>query len=594
MFLHMKHHATRKDSSASQYQVRVPRDVAKIVRGRKIVLDLPASASEPAIPGVSFTLGVHAKLSMRTTDKATGEIRWLAISTHLARVYDAARKGVTVLSQRQVVGLSKAVYDRLRQNHHDNPGTPEQWAVWKAFTRAALEGRLPSGEAPEMRWKPNQEEEAARVEIFGHGDLTTSVDRVEPRTYDETALMERCGRLTLWVLQENGIEPDGPSHLALLREVARAALQAGWQIKREAQGDYRPDPMEHRFPVDQPRGISLTEIFDRWKAERRPAASTIRTWRGVVASLIKHVGHDDAARITDRDIVAWKDKRIATPPPKTGRLPDPKTVNAGDLACIRRLYTYAADNRILTANPVQGTKAAKVGKVGKQRLPYTNADIAALLAHAEGETVPHRRWLPILLATTGARVGELTQLWADRVCVEDGVVVLRIEAAADGGALKNEGSERTIPAHPALLASGFLEFARGKEGPLFYNIGPRRGARLKADSRHVSYSITNVFGQWVRTLPGFDDPRKAPAHSTRHWWKSVAVRACIADSVANHIQGHAEGSVAAVYRHHDDLRFLAGEIAKIPVPVPSFKKDDVVRTAVCPAQDGQPVGEESR
>ena len=69
---------------------------------------------------------------------------------------------------------------------------------------------------------------------------------------------------------------------------------------------------------------------------------------------------------------------------------------------------------------------------------------------------------------------------------------------------------------------------------------------------------------WVREQ-GFDDPRKAPNHALRHWWKSIAARIGMQDSLADAIQGHAGSSVASTYRHFD-LETLAKGVAAIPVP----------------------------
>lgn len=199
-------------------------------------------------------------------------------------------------------------------------------------------------------------------------------------------------------------------------------------------------------------------------------------------------------------------------------------------------------------------------KAGTSKLPYTDEEIAQLLHAAAGETLAYRRWLPLLLVTTGARVGEMAQLSGDRVRTVDGVPCLVIEPAADGGSLKNATSERTIPMHPALIGSGFLAFVKERgSGPLFYG-------RAKGNSaRHASVGPRNHLSSWIRELPGFDDDRKSPAHATRHWWKSTASKIGLPDSVADHIQGHAASSVAGRYRHFG-LEQLAAEIAKMPVP----------------------------
>lgn len=70
--------------------------------------------------------------------------------------------------------------------------------------------------------------------------------------------------------------------------------------------------------------------------------------------------------------------------------------------------------------------------------------------------------------------------------------------------------------------------------------------------------------EWIREQ-GFRDPRKAPNHAFRHWWKSTAARIGMQDSLADAIQGHAGHSVASTYRHFD-LETLARGVASIPVP----------------------------
>ncbi len=132
--------------------------------------------------------------------------------------------------------------------------------------------------------------------------------------------------------------------------------------------------------------------------------------------------------------------------------------------------------------------------------------------------------------------------------------------AEDGGSLKNEGSERTVPLHPALIEQGFLDFVKERgTGPLFY-----RKSSGKTTKKHASKGITNRLAGWVREI-GFDDPRKAPNHAFRHWFKSAAVHVGISDSMADAIQGHAGKTVASRYRHFS-IKGMADAIALLPLP----------------------------
>lgn len=243
MYLRMRRHASRSDSAQHQFMMRVPRDLVARVQGRVVTVELPAGGRDQKAT-VSFQLGRFAKLSLRTRDAATADTRRLAVVAELSRVYGAVRSGTVALSQRETVALAGEVHRLLIRSHDDNPGTPEEWAAWKAFTRAALEGRLEAVSPIEPGKR--SEEQAAALTIFG-SDLTAGVDGL-PRSEDSEALEQRCGRLALWVLQRNGIEVDRPSHIALLREIAQAALQAGWQLKRQFRWRLPAGPAGRPFP----------------------------------------------------------------------------------------------------------------------------------------------------------------------------------------------------------------------------------------------------------------------------------------------------------------------------------------------------------
>lgn len=55
------------------------------------------------------------------------------------------------------------------------------------------------------------------------------------------------------------------------------------------------------------------------------------------------------------------------------------------------------------------------------------------------ETRPITRWLPLLFAASGARVGEMAQLRAEDIIVQDGIHALRITSEA--GSCRSMGSD---------------------------------------------------------------------------------------------------------------------------------------------------------
>ncbi|MCJ2057734.1 hypothetical protein MKL09_14360 [Methylobacterium sp. J-048] len=556
MHLKMSCHASRPDSSAHQFKVRAPRAVLDRVRGREIVLELPAVGSEPAAP-FRTTLGEFAKGSLHTRNADVADTRRLAVLAHLSRICSAAKAGPVTLSQRQIQGLAGQVHKLLEAEHSDNPGTEAEWITFKALTRAAIEGRIPG--APPIPERGRSDDSVLAELLFGETDDLTGTINSLPMEWGTIALEQRAGRLALWVLGRNGIEVAPETHIALLREIARAALQFAHQAKRMARGDYRPDPDRDRFPEferSKPAGVTLSGVFDRWKAEVKPTPSTVSTWRGVIRSLTAHLKQDvEIGKLTKADVIAWKDALVE-------RGVRPKTVNDQHLAGLKALLNFAVRNGLVTENVATGVRLQVKAKAGERMLPYSDDDVARLLDHASRETAPAKQWLPMLAVLTGARIGELAQAWGDQVRQIDGVWCLEIRPAEDGGTLKNVGSERTVPLHPALIEAGFVQFAQERGNrPMFYLKPARRGAEAK----HPSKGVSNHLGTWIRALPEFDDPRKAPAHAARHWFKTTGGKLEIMDSLVNAIQGHTDGSAAGTYRHFSTEQ-MAKAVARYPVP----------------------------
>jgi integrase len=162
----------------------------------------------------------------------------------------------------------------------------------------------------------------------------------------------------------------------------------------------------------------------------------------------------------------------------------------------------------------------------------------------------------------------------------DGIHVMKIAPAEDGGSLKNAHSERDVPLHPALVEQGFLAFVRSRgDGPLFYGTqGAPRSRRRGSGTdthRHASKGVSNRLAGWIRS-EGFNDHRKAPSHAFRHWFKTTCARLGIQERVADAIQGHVGNQTAADTYVHIDVAMKADAIGRIPVP--QVKANGVQRT----------------
>jgi integrase len=406
--------------------------------------------------------------------------------------------------------------------------------------------------------------------IVSEGDLETVIGfllrfRLR-RRIREIAAMKATGNLAEVVALAKSKAPgvDAGDILVLARQLLEAELRALQSIL----DDQPPEPYsgDAEQSVGAPEktllgastsvpSIPLDELWQRWERESDPSASTLSTWRGIVRDLKSFLGPraDDIARVEPTDIVAWKDKLL-----DAGK--SAGTVGNGYLACARALFRYAVANKLLTADPTEGVRVSLKKKAGTSQLGYDRTEVAALLDMASRARLPWQRWLPWLAAATGSRIGEVAQLQANNVYETEGMTVVKITPAPDGGSIKNRESERVVPLHSAVIAAGFLEFVKEKgDGPLFYGRSSGNPKR-----KHASKGVTTRLAAWIRQN-GFRDERKAPNHALRHWFKSEAARIGIPDSVADAIQGHSDSRAAAGYRHIG-LEQMAEAIERIELP----------------------------
>jgi hypothetical protein len=272
------------NSPVYQFLMRVPLKLLSRVKGRTVLISLPPSGEEAPVV-VSTKIGDFVKFSLRTRDQGVAKAREGVARSELHKLFNAVGRGPTTITYRQMVALAGSVYNLFADTFGENPGRPEKWAAWKAFNRAAGEGRITS--APSVQQEPFDEIEAAKNR-FG-ADLTTGINSL-PRNETVEGLESRFGEITNWVLAHHDLEVDEQTRKALLVEVYKAAQDAGYRLKREAEGDYSPDPKQERFPPfeKQPQ-LTLSELFERWKSEVKPAISTMLTWKGVLNNFTTYI-----------------------------------------------------------------------------------------------------------------------------------------------------------------------------------------------------------------------------------------------------------------------------------------------------------------
>ncbi len=550
MVLLMNRPMKRSGSSLQYFRKRVPTDILAIARGKRGTVVLPAGRSGEPSEVAGFTIGADIRISLRTNDAALAKQRNAAVTGQLEALFSELRLGpppAVRIPHKQIVALAGEVYALFARGLEDEPVlSAEEWSAVAASQRDDVSGPLPP---PLGIYTSESERRAAEISQ-------------RDRLFDG-----RYGRIADAILAKHRVTLIAEQRVALLRAVAQAAPEASAKLARNANHDYSPDQFAVRFPAVELNApakpvdaLPFAELQRRWEAEGPKARRTRSANRSVVGAFTEHLGHADAARVSRADVLAWKDALQAS-----GL--KPKSINDGYLSHIRILFRVAKRNDLLASDPTEGIRVPIKAKAGTSRLPYTDTEVAKLLALADKESVPRLRWMPWLLALTGARAGEIAQLWGAHVKERSGMHFISITPTEDGGEIKNAKSERDVPLHPAIIDRGFLAFVASRRGgPLFYGgeSASPRPPKPNASSHAAKGAITRI-SAWVRKQPGFDDPRKAPSHALRHWFKSACLRAGVLDSVADAIQGHVgSGGEASTYRHVD-LPTMYAAICRLPV-----------------------------
>lgn len=469
------------------------------------------------------------KRSLKTKDPTEAKRVHVEVAAEVERYLQAQSSVPTSLTNYQITALGGVLYSETVSRMAEDPGSP---GVWEQLERLDAQARA-----------------KGKLEQW-YGE---EVDRL---------------------LTQEGLNVDQISRERLLVAASDALLQAVRHLRRNASGDYRPDPDGDRFPewrnpsAERPNvgpGGTIEELLARWWKEAEQAGRSVKTYEaysGVARRFIEHLGHSDPRRVSPEDVVAYKDAKLDEVNPRTGKTISPKTVKDTDLAALKTLFGWAKSNRIISTNPAQGITL----KLGKRRIirekGFTDEEAKLLLNAAttlvrtkESEKVYlAKRWAPLICAYTGARIGEVVQLRKQDVQKRGGHWVITITPEA--GTTKS-GNARQVVMHEHLVTLGFPAFVEGSaDGYLFANVKPGKS------SAGALKSVQNRVREWSREI--VTDPNVQPNHGWRHRFKTKWREAGLDPYIANVIQDHDLTNSSDRYGDNT-LKAQSLALAKFPV-----------------------------
>ena len=467
------------------------------------------------------------KVSLFTKDPMAAKIRHAQKLQELDTEWASLRSDVLTLSFKQVVALTKQRYDFFLAQFGDNPPSV-------ASTQNELDMRK------------GVDQDAERLEIW-------------------------YGRTADTILLAHGIRVDLGTRHTLLRQIHSTDIQSLELIKRNAEGNFSPDPMADRFPewvpektvVALPVEASLSHLFDLWEKDHKADNGATRTasdFAHKVRSLIAFLKYDDAARVTPLEISKWCDC-LRHEKGLSG-----KTIRDKYLSAVKAVVRTGMNKQIIVSDPTKGV-VVKVSKQQKLRSKgYTDTEALDILRHAKQ---PFRadsrrsagnkraiRWLPWICAFTGARSGEIAQLRKEDLIDQDGIKCLKITPEA--GSVKT-GNVRLVPIHPQLIEQGLLAFIQNSpKGHLFFDLDPKN-----PDPQKRASSAYKKVGGWIRDTVGIVDPSVQPNHAWRHRFKTISRDYGLGSEYSEAIMGHEDGK-AATSCGEIGPKALYREIIKLP------------------------------
>lgn len=167
-------------------------------------------------------------------------------------------------------------------------------------------------------------------------------------------------------------------------------------------------------------------------------------------------------------------------------------------------------------------------------------------------------WLPLLMAYTGARREEVSQLLVGDVgqCPDTGIWFLDFKPG-EGKTVKTSSSRRRIPIHDDLLELGFTKYVQGlpESGRVF----PKLTAKT---SNGYGYAVGVAWSKYLAKVVKLDTEAD-PSHGFRHTFKTICREVHIETAVADWITGHASTNVGATYGARP-LQRMAEELKKFP------------------------------
>ncbi len=394
------------------------------------------------------------------------------------------------------------------------------------------------------------------------------------------------------------IDEDAEGFDTLVEELFWVKIKYYQIINRRSDGDWSTDTeiILEKYPsimtkkIIKTNGITLQELFERFKEEKSPTEQSIGEFLNVIRRFNEVIGVIAAVEITGQMVREFKEALIKIPSAlthKQKRLPmlelikevknvtnkklSDSTINK-HISVISSVLQWASNNSFFGDNwhnPAQG-KTIKRKNSKSIRLPFENNELESIFSsdiytkqlRPKGGSGEASYWLPVIALYTGMRLEEIGQLLVQDIKQERGFWYFDVNAF-DSKQLKSKPSIRKIPIHQAILNLGFINYIDS-----LHNSHAFPALKKNKNGKLTQY-WSKWFNRYIRRI-GITDSSKV-FHSYRHGMKDALRNAGIDEAISDAITGHASTSVGRSYGLGYNLDILNQAIQKVHYDVKALR-----------------------
>ncbi|WP_084360626.1 site-specific integrase [Hydrogenophaga palleronii] len=408
------------------------------------------------------------------------------------------------------------------------------------------------------------------VTILAFADSSASTD-------DLAFVPERIFELTDQLIEVSAVEVD-----ALRRKMADALPPAALSAVRQAQRGVVP-----QAPANAKSSLPLTQAIEEYCKAHLPqtisSPKEVARIRNGLLLLAEFEGDLAIGQFSADILRSFRDTHLAQMPAKENQVRQKfgtSTMTESILAIegsdwprmspnerdvrmqwLYRMFRWFHAQKWIPDDPCTGLRGESVltksqrkmaAVARKDRTAFTEEEVAKIFAApvyradswkaTQAGTFrtfqPFHYWLPLLGLFTGARIGELCQLYLDDVRCEEGVWFIDINQRSVDKSLKNEWSKRHVPLHPKLVELGFVGWC-----------DHLRKAGYKRVFPELSWNPTNRYAKEpIRAMSQFLEKLGMPRdgtkvfHSFRHGVNDLLQkRSSMPDIMRKRMMGHEPG-----------------------------------------------------